>query len=278
MCITCGCSDGANIRIDGKPLTELSALAELTFSPLASATPTPQHHHDTPTAAQSPSQLDTHSEPANVHALEERILAKNDQLAAANRQWLQERKILGLNLLSSPGAGKTTLLEHSIKDLQQQISCSVIEGDQATENDALRIRAAGAKAVQINTGTGCHLEANMLADGLTQLKPEDNSLLFIENVGNLVCPALFDLGEQRRVVILSITEGEDKPIKYPYIFHDADLVLLNKIDLLPHLNFDLARCIDNVRAVNPKVEIMTISASSGEGLDGWYQWIENNRP
>lgn len=278
MCTTCGCSDGANIRIDGKPLAALSALAELKFSPLAVGATTPQQDSDAAAATRSVSSLDTPIEHGDIHRLEERILAKNDQLAAANRQWLESRKIFGLNLLSSPGAGKTTLLERSIKDLQGRIVCSVIEGDQATENDALRIRAAGAKAVQINTGTGCHLEANMLADGLSQLKPEDNSLLFIENVGNLVCPALFDLGEQRRVVILSITEGEDKPIKYPYIFHDADLVLLNKIDLLPHLNFDLARCIDNVRAVNPKVEIMTISASSGTGLDGWYQWIEDNQP
>lgn len=205
--------------------------------------------------------------------LGEAVLAKNDKLAADNRAWFEARGITALNLVSSPGAGKTTLLERTIRDLAGEIAISVIEGDQETLNDAERIQATGAKTVQINTGAGCHLEADMLSRGVRMLDPAAGSLLMIENVGNMVCPSMFDLGERAKVAILSITEGEDKPIKYPHMIRAASVLLLNKIDLLPHLQFDVARCLDYARQVNPEIEIFQISASTGEGLEGWYAWL-----
>ena len=206
-------------------------------------------------------------------ALETAILGKNQALAERNRGWLAGRGVLALNLMSSPGAGKTTLLERSIRDLQGQVAISVVEGDQATTHDAQRIRATGAAAVQVNTGTGCHLEADMLARALELLQPARGSLLVIENVGNLVCPALFDLGERARVVIFSVTEGEDKPLKYPHMFSTADVLLLSKTDLLPHLRVDLRLMMDNALAVNPRLKIFPISAYTGAGLDAWYGWL-----
>lgn len=180
-----------------------------------------------------------------------------------------------LNLVSSPGSGKTSLLERTIRDLKDRLPISVIEGDQATANDGERIKAAGAPAVQVNTGTGCHLEADMIRGGLDALKPRPGSLVLVENVGNLVCPALFDLGEKAKVAILSVTEGEDKPLKYPHMFRAASLLLLNKIDLLPHLDFDIDKAIASARAVNPEVTIIQCSAKSGEGLGEWYRWIDD---
>jgi hydrogenase nickel incorporation protein HypB len=208
-----------------------------------------------------------------VVALETRILAKNDALAAKNRAWFRGREILALNLVSSPGAGKTTLLERTIRDLKDELKLFVVEGDQATANDGERIRAAGAAAVQVNTGTGCHLEADMVARGLQELKPSAGSIVMIENVGNLVCPALFDLGERAKVVILSVTEGEDKPLKYPHMFRAAEIMILNKIDLLPHVDFDLARAIANAIQVNPNITTIQLSARTGEGLEAWYEWL-----
>ncbi len=205
--------------------------------------------------------------------LETRILAKNEALAAKNRAWLAGREILALNLVSSPGSGKTTLLERTIHDLKGELKIFVIEGDQATAVDGARIRAAGAPAVQVNTGTGCHLEADMVARGLGELRPGSGSVLMIENVGNLVCPALFDLGERAKVVILSVTEGEDKPLKYPHMFRAAQIMILNKIDLLPHVDFDVSRCIANARQVNPDITVFQLSARTAEGLDGWYEWL-----
>ena len=195
------------------------------------------------------------------------MLAKNDALAAKNRAWFAGREILALNLVSSPGAGKTTLLERTIRDLKEEAPLYVLEGDQATANDGMRIRAAGAPAVQINTGTGCHLEADMVARGLMELKPAPGSMVMIENVGNLVCPALFDLGERAKVVILSVTEGEDKPLKYPHMFHAAGVMILNKVDLLPHVDFDVEQAIANAQEVNPGIEVLCVSARSGEGLE-----------
>ncbi len=208
-------------------------------------------------------------------ALETALLGKNQALAERNRGWLSGRGVLALNLMSSPGAGKTTLLERCIRDLQGVVSLSVVEGDQATAFDAQRIRATGAPAVQVNTGTGCHLEADMLARALELLQPARGSLLVIENVGNLVCPALFDLGEKARVVIFSVTEGEDKPLKYPHMFSSADVLLLSKTDLLPHLRVDLQRMADNALAINPRLQIFPVSAYTGEGLDAWYGWLRN---
>ena len=236
------------------------------------------HSHDHAHSHEHPHE---HSDEAVLHArqhgrtvaLEQDILAKNQHLAEHNRDWFAGRGILALNLVSSPGSGKTTLLERTIRDLHAQLPIHVIEGDQATANDAERIRATGCKVIQINTGTGCHLDADMLARGLHQLNPPANSVLMIENVGNLVCPALFDLGERAKVVILSVTEGEDKPIKYPHMFKASSVMLLNKIDLLPHLRFDVARCIAYARQVNPGITVFRVSAEPGEGMDDWYAWL-----
>jgi hydrogenase nickel incorporation protein HypB len=205
--------------------------------------------------------------------LEREILSKNQQIAERNRGWLAERGIVALNLVSSPGSGKTTLLERTIGDLQGELAVNVIEGDQATTHDAERIRATGCRAVQINTGAGCHLDADMLARGLQQLDPPRGSLLMIENVGNLVCPALFDLGERAKVVILSVTEGEDKPLKYPHMFKAASAMLINKIDLLPYLRFDLERCIAYARQVNCEIRVLRVSAQTGAGMPEWYEWL-----
>ena len=212
---------------------------------------------------------------AHIVSLEAAVLSKNQALAERNRGWLAGRGVLALNLMSSPGAGKTTLLERCIRDLQGEVAISVVEGDQATAFDAQRIRATGAAAVQVNTGTGCHLEADMLERALKVLQPVAGSLVVIENVGNLVCPALFDLGEAARVVVFSVTEGEDKPLKYPHMFSRADVLLLSKVDLLPHLRVDLQLMIDNALRVNPALQIFPVSAYSGEGLDAWYSWLRN---
>jgi hydrogenase nickel incorporation protein HypB len=207
--------------------------------------------------------------------LEAKLLAKNDALAAHNRTWFHERGIVALNLVSSPGAGKTTLLVRTIRDLQRTGSIYVIEGDQETSRDAERIRETGAPAVQLNTGTGCHLDAAMIARGLDELRPAARGLVLIENVGNLVCPALFDLGERAKVAILSVTEGDDKPLKYPHMFRAAQLVLLNKIDLLPHVEFDIAAATARARQVNPEITVLCVSARTGEGMAAWYRWIED---
>lgn len=211
----------------------------------------------------------------SIVELEARILARNDTLAAKNRAWLAGREILALNLVSSPGAGKTSLLERTIRDLKSELKLSVVEGDQATARDGQRIRAAGAPVVQVNTGTACHLEADMVARGLAELKPPLGSVVMIENVGNLVCPAMFDLGERAKVVIFSVTEGEDKPLKYPHMFRAASIMLLSKIDLLPHLEFDAARAISHAREVNPDIVVLQVSARSGDGLEDWYRWLRN---
>ena len=206
--------------------------------------------------------------------IEQDILAKNNAYAAANRAVFAERGMLALNLLSSPGSGKTALLVETIKRLKDRFAIAVIEGDQQTSADAARIRETGVPAIQINTGKGCHLDGHMVGHALEDLSPAPGSILFIENVGNLVCPAAFDLGEAYKVVILSVTEGEDKPLKYPDMFAAADLILVNKIDLLPHLDFDIAQAVGNMRKVNPAVKVLEVSARSGAGLERWIAWIE----
>jgi len=206
--------------------------------------------------------------------IEQEILSENDRFAGVNRAWFAERAILALNIVSSPGAGKTSLLTETIRRLAGRLPVAVIEGDQETDNDARRIREAGAAAIQINTGRGCHLDAHSVGHAAEQLDPAPGSVLFIENVGNLVCPAAFDLGEACKVAILSTTEGVDKPIKYPDMFAASELLLLNKVDLLPHLDFDVAEALDYARRVNPAIEAIQVSARSGEGIDLWIDWLE----
>lgn len=236
------------------------------------------HHHDHDDAVGS----HTHSHTSDVNAsrrvkIEQDILKKNNRYAHNNRHYLAEHGIFMLNLVSSPGSGKTTLLIETInalKALQQSLPIAVIEGDQQTDQDALRIRATGVPTLQINTGKGCHLDAHMVGHAMEKLDLHDNSLLFVENVGNLVCPAGFDLGEAHKVVILSVTEGEDKPLKYPDMFHAADLMLLNKCDLLPYLSFDVEQTIEYAHRVNPALQIFQISATQGTGVQEWTDWIK----
>src|SRR5437016_10540736 len=259
MCTTCGCSsDDAVVTDPGRPARVLAGDHPHGHDQGG------HHHHD--------------AEPATrTLVLEQAVLARNDVLAEANRTWFRGRQILALNLMSSPGAGKTTLLERTITDLSAELDLAVVEGDQETLLDAERIRATGCKVVQINTGAGCHLDADMVARGLKVLEPRPGSVLLIENVGNLVCPAMFDLGERAKVVIMSVTEGQDKPLKYPQMFRAAELMVLNKVDLLPYVQFDPERCITYARQVNPKLEVVSVSATRGDGLDAWYDWLRDQR-
>ena len=276
MCVICGCSEGGEVTLrQGAALDQPGHEHE--------------HEHDLPDGTvlrhrHGERQLHTHpagAQPtlltAPLHGttldLEQRLLAKNDLVAAENRGWLLGRRTIALNLVSSPGAGKTTLLVRTIEELRSRLSISVIEGDQATAQDAQRIRATGCDVVQINTGTGCHLDAAMVQRGLQALDPPLQSLVMIENVGNLVCPALFDLGERAKVVVLSVTEGEDKPIKYPHMFRASQVMVLTKIDLLPYVSFDVDRCLDYARQVNPDIRIFQVSATAGTGLSAWYEWL-----
>lgn len=214
---------------------------------------------------------------SRIIQIEQDILGKNDALAARNRAYMADRGVFALNLVSSPGSGKTTLLCKTIEMLAGKFPVAVIEGDQQTSNDADRIRATGVPAVQVNTGKGCHLDADMVAKACERLNPADDSVLFIENVGNLVCPAAFDLGEAYKVAILSVTEGEDKPLKYPDMFAAAGMMILTKIDLLPHLDFDVDACIANARKVNPDMVVLKLSSRTGEGMDEWLAWIAEGR-
>jgi len=284
MCNVCGCGEGET-RIDGQlPHNHHHDRGH-------------DHHHDHPhdhhhghgPGADSPhsGNLDYGSGPARAHApgmsqsrmvqIEKNVLEKNDEYAAANRQWLADRGAVALNLVSSPGSGKTTLLTRTVADLSERYGIGVIEGDQQTRNDADKLEALGVPTVQINTGKGCHLDGHMVGHALEQMDGAEQGLVFIENVGNLVCPSAFDLGEEAKVVILSVTEGEDKPVKYPDMFHRADLMLLNKVDLLPHLDFDTEQCLAHAREVNPGIEAISVSATTGEGLDQWYQWLTRRR-
>lgn len=209
--------------------------------------------------------------------IEQNILGKNDEYAHENRHAFGHKGYFVMNLVSSPGSGKTTLLTKTIEMMKDSVEMAVIEGDQQTANDADRIRETGVKAVQVNTGKGCHLDAHMVGHAVPTLGLDEYGVLFIENVGNLVCPSAFDLGEDHKVAILSVTEGEDKPIKYPDMFAAADVMLLNKVDLLPHLDFDVEKCIEYARKVNPKIEVLLVSAKTLEGMDAWQNWILEKR-
>ena len=276
MCATCGCGSD-EMMVDGEDV-HAERLYEHTHDHPHDALHAHEndhahpgehgrhHHHDAPIAH------------ARTVSLEQDILAKNQLLAERNRDWFAGREVFAVNLMSSPGAGKTSILERTIGDLREEMPISVLEGDQATSTDAERIRATGATVVQINTGTGCHLDAHMVAHGVERLNLSRGTMLLIENVGNLVCPALFDLGEHVRVVVVSVTEGDDKPLKYPHMFSSGQMLLINKLDLLPYVRFDVARCIDRARQINPELQVLTLSAETGEGMRNWYDWLRARRP
>jgi hydrogenase nickel incorporation protein HypB len=277
MCTVCGCGAGET-KIGGGEREHTHVNPDGTVYAHSHAH---DHHHRHEPAVGG--DLDYGAGPAGAHApgmsqsrmvqVEQDILAKNNAYAAENRRYFDERGIFALNIVSGPGAGKTTLLVRTIELLKDKVAISVVEGDQQTSNDAERIRATGVPALQVNTGKGCHLDGHMVGHAVERLKPADGSLFLIENVGNLVCPAAFDLGEHHKVAILSVTEGEDKPLKYPDMFRAADVMLLNKCDLLPYLEFDADLAEANSRRVNPNLAIFRVSATRGEGMSAWVDWI-----
>ncbi len=250
MCITCGCEGNENE-------IKMTVFGEKSETTNNEHTHSHRHHHE-----------HSHSHEIN---LETDILNQNNLLAERNRGYFEAKNIFSINMMSSPGSGKTTLLEKTIKDLKNKVQLYVIEGDQQTMNDAERIANAGAPVIQVNTGNGCHLDADMINKAVKKLNVKNNSIVFIENVGNLVCPSLFDLGESKRLVIMSTTEGEDKPIKYPTIFENADICIINKIDLLPYLNYDIELAKDYALRVNHHLEFIEVSATTGEGMEKWYE-------
>lgn len=254
MCATCGCDHDTTVTI-----TKAGEEYKLV---------TPDSHLQLTNPTQS------HSDQKKIE-LERDILHKNNSIAQHNRDHFLQDHILAINLVSSPGSGKTSLLERTLKDLKNEFQFFVIEGDQQTMNDANRIAATGVQVVQINTGKGCHLDADMIHRAIHRLNPTENSVVFIENVGNLVCPAMFDLGENDRVAIISVTEGDDKPIKYPDMFESAQLCIINKIDLLPYVNFNVNKAKEYARRVNPALKFIEVSVTTGEGLHSWYDWLQN---
>jgi hydrogenase nickel incorporation protein HypB len=258
MCGTCGCDD-----VDGPRFTRMDGGESR--HPHPHPHPPEGHAHPPESRAHPPEGGD------RTVLLEQKVLSRNDDLAAGNRSEFLRRDWFVVNLMSSPGSGKTTLLERTIREFGGPVS--VIEGDQETVVDAERIRAAGAPVVQVNTGAGCHLDAAMLRRGMAELGPADGSLVVVENVGNLVCPALFDLGESCRVVVMSVPEGDDKPEKYPHMFRTADLVVINKVDLLPYVSFDLPRCVDQLNRLRPSVTVLPLSATRGDGVAAWLDWL-----
>ncbi|MDR0588887.1 MAG: hydrogenase nickel incorporation protein HypB [Burkholderiales bacterium] len=284
MCSTCGCGS-SGVTIDNVPMNEHTHTHEHTHNGHTHSHAHHHghdHHHDHPHDHTHPHDHDhdhphdhthPHDDAARTVLVERNLLEKNNAIARENRQHFQDHAIFALNLVSSPGSGKTTLLVKTIEAIQSQATCAVIEGDQQTQNDAARIRKTGVPAVQINTGKGCHLDAQMVARALGNLPEMDRALLFIENVGNLVCPAGFDLGEAHKVAILSVTEGSDKPQKYPDMFHAASLMIINKIDLLPYVDFNVEEAVTHAKNVNPSIQVLRVSATTGEGMDQWLDWI-----
>lgn len=275
MCATCGCSDHSEVKV-----TDLQTGETVILTPDDAPHDHPHSHSSTSGAlgGHHHNHDHGHAHPASgrIISLEQQVLAKNDKLAERVRGWLLGREVAAFNLVSSPGAGKTTLLERTIRDIGGELSLSVIEGDQQTLNDAERIQATGCRVVQVNTGVACHLDAAMTARALQQLDPPRGSVVMIENVGNLVCPALFDLGERAKVVVVSVTEGDDKPIKYPHMFRASDLMILNKVDLLPYVQFDVDRCLACARRVNPRIRVLQVSATRGDHLEEWYEWLREH--
>lgn len=276
MCGTCGCFDpNAAVSMIDPETGEASLLRS--DHDHHHHDHTHHHHHHAHNAHGHSHHHDhdhSHEHSGRIISVEQAILAENDRLAQRNRGWFEGRGVLALNLVSSPGAGKTTLLEKTIEALSPTVELTVIEGDQMTTNDADRIRAAGASALQINTGAGCHLEADMIAAATKKLNPAPGSIVMIENVGNLVCPAMFDLGEHMKIAIVSTTEGDDKPVKYPYMFSASEVVIVNKIDLAPYVDFDEERISANIRKVNPQARIFMLSARTGEGIAEWIDFLK----
>jgi hydrogenase nickel incorporation protein HypB len=269
MCETCGCGDTKELKIhDRQQNLDQDNDHNHSHDHNHENGQSHTHTHD--------SVLFTHSHDhgaKKVISLNVDILSDNNRLAKLNRKSFSERNVLSLNLVSSPGSGKTTILEKTIKALLAKRKIFVIEGDQQTLLDADRIEKSGAPAIQINTGSGCHLDARMVETAFKKLDVEPDSILFIENVGNLVCPALFDLGEFKRVVVISVTEGDDKPLKYPYMFKSSHLCIINKSDLLPYVDFDVERTMEYARSLNPDLEFILLSARTGEGMELWYEWL-----
>ena len=289
MCGTCGCGEEGSVSIR-KPGETTAQMHEHTHTHVHEHDGhshehghTHHHHHEYAHDHEHHDDSDhahhhTHADHDHSHGkeiqLEVDIMQKNNLRAERNRGYFEAKNILALNLVSSPGSGKTTLLERTIKEKKDKFDFNIIEGDQQTMNDANRIESAGAPVVQVNTGAGCHLDSDMVSKAVKKLEPKDDSVLIIENVGNLVCPSLFDLGETKRVVIVSTTEGEDKPIKYPNMFQSSQLCIINKTDLLPHLDFDLEKMKEYARQVNHHLEFIELSVKTGEGMDEWYAWLE----
>ncbi len=267
MCETCGCGQPDEVNIHG---------------------PGQDHHHEHPDEHGHEHEYTHEHEhdhnghwhshphehsPKKVINLNMDILSENNHMAERNRGYFEGRKVECFNLVSSPGSGKTSILEQTIRNLVISRKIFVIEGDQQTTRDADRIEKAGAPAIQINTGSGCHLDANMIHSALHKIEVDNNSILFIENVGNLVCPALFDLGEKKRVLVISVTEGDDKPLKYPYMFKSAHLCIINKTDLLPYVDFNVENLMNSARQLNPQIKFIRMSAKTGEGMAEWYSWL-----
>jgi len=264
MCGTCGCGTDGN-----SPVIQMPKKHDHQH----------EHGHEHPhnhKHSHSHNHSHSHDHKHKVLQIEQDILQNNQVLASRNRGYFEAKNIFALNLVSSPGSGKTSILEKTLKDLKNDISFYVIEGDQQTLNDANRIDALNIPVIQINTGKGCHLESDMVYDAVKQLEIKNGSILMIENVGNLVCPSMFDLGENKRIVIISTPEGEDKPIKYPDMFHTADICIINKIDLLPYLNIDLEKLKQYALQVNPNLQFFEVSAITGEGMQAWYHWLKSN--
>lgn len=264
MCSTCGCGVGEHGATILKP-GEFVTSGEFHLESHGNHHAGPEHSHD-----------HSHGEKSIVE-VEREILGQNQLLAERNRGYFEAKQITAFNLVSSPGSGKTAFLETTLSDLKDKLDFAVVEGDQQTTNDADRIDALNIPVRQVNTGKGCHLDSEMVYEAYRDLDLQDNSVLMIENVGNLVCPALFDLGEKHRVVIISTTEGDDKPIKYPDMFEHSDVCIINKIDLLPYVNFNVEKAMDFARRVNPNLVFFEVSATTGEGMQDWYDWLINNR-
>jgi len=296
MCDTCGCGQPGNkfsIRKPGEENTghdhEHNHKYEHTHDHVHDGkTHTHEHTHEYSHSHDHTGHDHTHDHSHEHHdhthdhdhshgtriSVEQDVLHKNDLLAERNRGFFEAKNIFTVNLVSSPGSGKTTLLEKTILNIGKDLDFYIIEGDQQTMNDADRIKAAGAPVIQVNTGSGCHLDAEMISKAAKELNISDNSVLLIENVGNLICPSMFDLGEAKRVVIISVTEGEDKPLKYPYMFNSSDICIINKTDLLPYMDFDIEKLKEYALRINHHLEIIELSAKTGEGMDSWYNWIK----